>query len=127
MRNPRRIQSFSEIPSVINLGNNSYYYNYDVKKSTAYKPEMKENAALVPAWTAIQVECSGNVPVYKDIVRAVLRKYLTLDEEFDLINSYNEAVASGETEGKDIDAYKEYLSLRKNIKDYVKKDLNLSD
>lgn len=77
-------------------------------------------------------------PTYEQAVQTVLREYVSLNEEFDLINSYNRAlldettldgqesieskVALKESIQKAKDAYLEYLDLLSTIKAQVKKD-----
>lgn len=126
MENPRRIQS-EEQPEVFQmLGDGTYYYNYDVKKvQVADYNNESQQPVTKEMFNFGQVMLRG-FPEYKAIVQAVIRQYVTLNEEFDLINSYNKAVASGVTEGNDITKYKEYIARVDAIKAMVKKDLNIA-
>lgn len=116
MKEVRRTEYDKQPEHIILLGDGTYYYNYDVQEGERYT----ENG-ITPIYTAVCVMVQG-MPNYNNIVKALIRNYYTTDEEFDLINSYNEAIQEGLTEGKDIIKYKDYLALRIQIKDYVKKD-----
>lgn len=116
MKEIRRTEYYEQPEHVIMLGDGTYYYNYDVQEG-----ERETEEGIVPTYTAVCVLVQGT-PNYNSIVKALIRKYYTSDEEFDLINSYNEALSQGLTDGKDIENYKEYLVLRNAIKTYVRGD-----
>ena len=59
---------------------------------------------------------------YKDCVKAIVRRFLTVDEEFDLINSYNSYSENLTSDSEVINEYKEYLNILKQIKAKVKED-----
>ena len=61
-------------------------------------------------------------PNYKDCVKAIVRRFLTVDEEFDLINSYNSYSENLTSDSEVINEYKEYLNILKQIKAKVKED-----
>ena len=126
MKEPKRITSFSKPDSFQKLGNDTYYYNYNIVETQAYSNEQvdgQQTEVLKTAYTFLQVLLHGQ-PDYKDCVQAIIREYLTQDEEFDLINSYNATVVAGETSSADIINYKEYLALLTTIKTNVKADFN---
>ena len=126
MKEPRRITSFSKPDSFQKLGNDTYYYNYNIVETQAYSNEQvdgQQTEVLKTAYIFLQVLLYGQ-PDYKDCVQAIIREYLTQDEEFDLINSYNAAVVAGETSSVDITNYKEYLALLTSIKTNIKADFN---
>lgn len=105
--------------SFVKLGDGSYYYNYDIKVE---EPKTEED---VQGYSCTTVHLFGE-PDYKDCVKAIIRTYISQDEEFDLINSYNQNKIEGiDAQSDDIDKYKEYLELLKDIKVKVKKDFNL--
>lgn len=121
-----RISKSSKCPNIfIMLGDGTYYYNYDIQSNeiTVIDPKTKETSVKT-IFSFITVMLRG-IPEYKYLVQAVIRAYLTQNEEFDLINSYNKAIALGQTEGKDITDYKGYLTLIDTIKTNIKKDLNI--
>lgn len=64
-------------------------------------------------------------PNYKDCVRAIIRSFITIDEEFDLINSYNSYTKNLSTDSSIITDYQEYLTKLMDIKNKVKKDFGL--
>ena len=126
MKEPKRITSFSKPESFQKLGNDTYYYNYNIVQTQAYSNEQVDGQwteVLKTAYVFLQVLLYGQ-PNYSDCVQAIIREYLTQDEEFDLINSYNAAVVTGETSSADITNYKEYLALLTTIKTNVKADFN---
>lgn len=109
-------------PQVIQkLGNGTYYYNYDIKKVKAEVTDQEENTKLELQYNFIQVLLSGQ-PNYKDCVKAIVRSFLTVDEEFDLINSYNSYTENPTEDSEALLEYKEYLSKLKEIKAKVKED-----
>lgn len=124
MKSPRRVQADVQPEIIQKLGDGTFYYNYDVQEVQVEgtNPDTQE-PEMQTKYEFIQVMLRG-VPEYKHLVLAILREYLTQDEEFDLINSYNEAITDGETSCEEIDEYKEYLTLRNTIKKNIKKDLN---
>jgi hypothetical protein len=125
MESPRRIQADTKPEAFEMLGDGTYYYNYDVQEIQAQDtdPETQEQVTKTK-YSFIQVMLRG-IPEYKALVQAVIREFVSQDQEFDLINSYNKAVAAGESEGDDITNYKEYLVLIDSIKTGVKNDLNI--
>lgn len=117
-----RITQNVEPDKFMNLGNNYYYYNYDIKSEVVtvhYEDEDKEETQ----YNFVQVKLYGK-PDYERCVKAVIRAYVDANSEFDLINSYNSYQL-------DIDStdnqYEEYLQLIKDIKENVKKDFNKKD
>lgn len=81
----------------------------------------EEDAKLEPQYNFIQVLLRGQ-PNYKDCVKAIVRSFLTIDEEFDLINSYNSYTENPSEDSTALSEYKEYLSKLKEIKAKVKED-----
>ena len=113
------INSNLPLQKIQRLGNNTYYYNY----ITEVTQTITEDNKAVPVYKYIQVHLSGQ-PNYKQIVQAVLREYISQNEEFDLINSANRDLISGITDSTNIDKYKQYLSKVGEIKQKVAKDFN---
>jgi len=118
MRNPI-IQKFQDKPDTfIDLGTGDWYYNYNINQCamTVFSNiESTEVFSETPGYEFIQVRISGR-PTYEKCVRAIIREYVTMDEEFDLINSYNRDNSNEE--------YKEYLKLLEEIKSKVRKDFD---
>lgn len=103
------------------LGNGTYYYNYDIKEVEAEVTDQEGDTKLELQYNFIQVLLSGQ-PNYKDCVKAIVRSFLTVDEEFDLINSYNSYTENLTEDSEALLEYKEYLSKLKEIKAKVKED-----
>ncbi len=112
--------SSSVKPSVIErLGNNTYYYNYNITSEQKTNQDGEEETF----YNFTQVHLSG-LPNCKDCIRNIIREYVSQTEEFDLINSYNKAKLAGEDDSDDVKKYTEYIALLSEIKTNVKKDFN---
>ena len=123
MLEPNRIQ-MNVCPQVIQkLGNGTYYYNYDIREVEAEVEilDEKDSTKFETQYNFIQVLLNGQ-PNYKDCVRAIIRSFITIDEEFDLINSYNSYSENLTSDSEVINEYKEYLNILKQIKAKVKED-----
>ena len=103
------------------LGNGTYYYNYDIKEISVKVSDLDNTIKEKTYYSFIQVLLNGQ-PNYKDCVRAIVRRFLTVDEEFDLINSYNSYSENLISDSEVINEYKEYLNILKQIKAKVKED-----
>lgn len=101
-----------------NLGNGIYYYNYDVNTSIQTNSDTDNDEEI---YDFIQVRIAGQ-PTYKACVKAVIRAYVSLEEEFDFINSHNSAIFKVSTNSVDKDNYIQYLTLLAEIKEKVKAD-----
>lgn len=121
MLEPKRIQMNVYPQTIQKLGNGTYYYNYDVKEIQVEVVNQDGDSNIETQYSFIQVLLSGQ-PNYKDCVKSIVRSFLTIDEEFDLINSYNSYVEDLTTDPNIIFEYKEYLNLLKEIKAKVKED-----
>lgn len=106
------------------LGNNNYLYNYIVSKTTEkYYDESTNKTEIKDCYEVITVKLSG-VPNYKDCVQAIIRSYVTQDEEFDLINTANRINLKMDVKDSDKDKYVNYLKLVDMIKEKVKTDFS---
>lgn len=122
MLEPTRIISNVAPKVFVDLGNGYWYYNYDINStdvevSICPLGKSKENY-LETRYNYIQTRING-APTYEKCVRAIVRRYIDQEDEFDLINSYNSyqvgiAVSSVE--------YESYLELLREIKEKVGKD-----
>ena len=108
-------------PNVIEqLGNNTYYYNYNI----TIEQRTNENGEQETIYNFIQIHLTG-IPDYKDCIRNIIREYVSQEEEFDLINSYNKIQITGEKNSEDVKKYTDYISLLDKIKTNVKRDFNI--
>lgn len=123
MLEPRRINSNIAPTTTENLGNGNWYYNYDIKSEKVELP--LKDGETVPRekirYNYIQIKLSGK-PEYKKCVELLIREFITQTQEFDLINSANKAILSGDKSSKDITKYREYLDKVEEIKEKVAKD-----
>lgn len=102
------------------LGNNTYYYNYNITS----KQRSNQDGEQETIYNFIQVHLTG-IPDYKDCIRNIIREYVSQEEEFDLINSYNKIQITGEKNSEDVKKYSDYINLLNEIKTNVKKDFNI--
>lgn len=102
------------------LGNNTYYYNYNITSQQRINRDGEEETI----YNFIQVHLSG-IPDYKNCIRNIIREYVSQTEEFDLINTYNKMQITGEENSEDIKKYTDYINLLDEIKTNVKKDFNV--
>ena len=123
MLEPKRIQMNVQPRTIQKLGNGTYYYNYDIKEVEAEVIDYEGNTKSELQYNFIQVLISGQ-PNYKDCVKAIIRSFLTVDEEFDLINSYNSYQNNLTTDDTVVSKYVDYLKLVQEIKTNIKKDLD---
>ena len=72
----------------------------------------------------IQIQLTG-IPDYKDCIKNIIREYVSQEEEFDLINSYNKVQITGEKNSEDVKKYTDYINLLNEIKTNVKRDFNI--
>lgn len=121
MLEPNRIQMNVYPQTIQKLGNGTYYYNYDIKEVEAEVMDYEGDTKLELQYNFIQVLLSGQ-PNYKDCIKAIIRSFLTVDEEFNLINSYNSYTENPTEDSEALLEYKEYLSKLKEIKAKVKED-----
>ena len=102
------------------LGNNTYYYNYNITS----EQNINENGEQETVYNFIQIHLTG-IPDYKDCVKNIIREYVSQEEEFDLINSYNKIQITGEKNSEDMKKYTDYINLLDKIKANVKRDFNI--
>ncbi len=123
MIEPRRIQANTYPQTIQKLGNGSYYYNYDIQEVEVEvsKEGSELGTEIETQYSFIQVYLTGQ-PNYKDCVKAIIRAFIKIDEEFDLINSYNSYTQQLSSDESVVEEYNEYLTLLSQIKTKVKED-----
>lgn len=102
------------------LGNNTYYYNYNITS----EQKTNQDGEKETIYNFIQIHLTG-IPDYKDCIKNIIREYVSQEEEFDLINSYNKIQITGEKNSEDVKKYTDYINLLNEIKTNVKKDFNV--
>ena len=102
------------------LGNNTYYYNYNITSEQRSNQDGEQETI----YNFIQVHLTG-IPDYKDCIRNIIIEYVSQEEEFDLINSYNKIQITGEKNSEDMKKYTDYISLLYKIKTNVKIYFNI--
>ena len=120
MLDAKRIIQNIKPEKIVNLGNNYYYYNYDIQSDVVmvhYDDEDREETQ----YNFVQVKLYGK-PDYERCVKEVIRAYVDANSEFDLMNSFN-AYQLGIADSVEED-YEEFLQLVKQIKANVGKDFN---
>ncbi len=118
-----RITTTVEPNSIEYLGDGSYYYNYDITaRIVEVQRELTEALTEETQYDYVQVKLNGKAN-YADCVQAVIRKYVTQNQEFDLINSMNKFTLGIDTNIKAKNDYEEYITLLDTIKTKVKADL----
>lgn len=126
MLEPRRIEMNIQPNTIEQLGDGTYYYNYDIKSSVVNVQDMNDQEPHDETrYSFVQVHLAGQ-PNYKEVVKAVIREHVDQDEEFDLINSSNRVVLGLSDATSDRQKYLEYLEVVDVIKQKVKADFNIA-
>ena len=110
-----RIISPDKPESIQYLGNNNYYYNYDIQEIQILDKQM---------YSFIEIKLTGN-PDYKQCIKEIIRQYVSAEEELDLINSANATTNNVVNNSSNITNYTDYLNLVNTIKINVKNDFNI--
>lgn len=110
-----RIISSDKPESIQYLGNNNYYYNYDIQEIQILDKQM---------YSFIEIKLTGN-PDYKQCIKEIIRQYVSAEEELDLINSTNATTNNVVNNSSNITNYIDYLNLVNTIKINVKNDFNI--
>lgn len=109
-----------EKPNIIyNLGTGYYYYNYDIKEDIVKISKDINTIEEKKGYSYIPIRIQGK-PDYNKCVKAVIRSYVSIDDELDLINTANLDRIKG-IENKE---YKEYLDFIVSVKIKIKNDFN---
>ena len=101
------------------LNNGFYYYNYDIQE----EEQVTEQGAN-KVYTAVQVKCSGR-PEYKKCIKAIIRAYLTEEQELNIINNYDSYRQRMNDDQNAVEEYYNYLNIVKDIKEKVYKDFDV--
>ena len=113
--------SFTKPDTIINLGNGEYYYVFNIEPTEVKVPYEDRTEQ---GYSFNKVTIQGYL-TYAKCVRAVIRAYVSVDDEFDLINTANRALMgllSEDEKTKALNDYNEYLNMVSNIKQKIRKD-----
>ena len=113
-----RIKSEIKPNTIESLGNNIWYYNYDIEVEDIYTVNSQGEEIISPGYSYASVRIQGK-PTYEKCVKALIREYIDANSELDLINSYNSYQLNVNQENSE---YEQYLQLIKEIKEKVRKD-----
>lgn len=110
-------------PKLQNLGDGSYYYNYNIKEVEAQPVDIQEDTTATQqiGYEYETVHIWG-IPDYDKCVKAVLRSRRDETEEFSLINKYNAFVLGMSQDPADEAEYKDYLTEVLDVKAMVRAD-----
>lgn len=127
MLEPKRVEMNVQPNTIEKLGNGTYYYNYDIQSKTVevIDPET-ESPTEETRWTYIQVHLRG-IPECNACIQAIIRVYLTAEEELALINKYNAYQMGVINDSSICGEYQEYVGLVASVKANVKKDFDVEE
>lgn len=126
MKNPIRIQSPIKPQYIEKLGNNTYYYNYDIQEFQTTSQEEGKEGELISMYSFIQVYLYG-IPDYKKCIQSIIRAFIDEHEEFALINKYNRYLTGLEEDTNSYNEYVEYLNKVSQITSKVRKDFKIPE
>jgi len=127
MLEPRRVSMNAQPEKIQQLGNGTYYYNYDIQSKQVQVNDIEtEELHEETRWDYIQVHLRG-VPDYKKCIEAIIRAYITLEEELAIINKYSSYQLGVIQDSSATSEYYEYVSLVATIKTNVKKDFQIEE
>lgn len=103
----------------------TYTYNFNIIEDTQKSFRDGDNGietVQIPGYSYVPVEITSAVPPkYEDWIKAVIRKYISAEDEFKMINSHNMYQLGVTDTVKD---YQDYLETVDWIKGIVRKDFN---
>lgn len=106
--------------TILDLGNNSYHYNYNIVEKEQLSSLEAEPSIIFEYNTVL---CYGK-PSQSDIIQYVIKSIYDESEELNLINRYNSYQLGVLVDTQYKTDYETFLSNIKNIKEMVKKDWN---
>lgn len=110
-------------PIIQDLGNGSYYYNYNIHEVRVPAEPIEGQEPEERTVFECEAVLIWGIPNYKKCVKAVLRDRRDETEEFNLINKYNAFALGVSEEEADKEEYEAYLEEVKAVKAMVKTDL----
>lgn len=115
-----RIKSDKKPDKIEYLGDNLFYYNYDIQTEEIVNEDM-----AITGYSFIQVKIHGK-PDYKKCIKALIRAYIDETKEFEIINNYNSFQLGLEDNQDYQDEYNEYLNIVSEIKNNVYADFGIT-
>lgn len=106
-------KSFDKPDKFYDLGSGYWYYNYNIQEEYISTDDIP---MIVYSYVQIRL---NEKPTYNKCVESVIRQYVTVSQEFDLINTANKALINKQEISQE---YKDYLFLLEEIKSKVKND-----
>lgn len=116
-----RIKTSVKPSKIESLNNGIYYYNYDITEYTEEVQQEDGTTSEETKYSFVQVRITG-IPTYEKCVKAIIRAYISSDDEFNLINSYNSYQLDIDVSNVE---YEDYLSLVQEIKEKVGTDFEV--
>lgn len=108
--------------SIERLGNEYYYYNYNIiEYNTTKFNEQTQEEEPTTVYEFMQFKLHGT-PNYNDCAKSVIRGYISESDEFSIINDYNAVQLGIKEDNGIVDEYKNYLNTVITIKENVRKD-----
>lgn len=114
-------------PIIQDLGNGSYYYNYNIHEVRVPAEPIEGEEPEERTVFEYEAVLIWGIPNYKKCVKAVLRDRRDESEEFSLINKYNAVVLGLSDDEDDKEEYLAYLSEVLSVKAMVKADLQATN
>lgn len=125
MTEPRIWESTIKPAVIEELGNGAYYYNYKItEKVVEVEDQETGEKHQETRWDFIQAYIKSQ-PDYRDAITAILRQYISADEELALINKYNSFKTGINSNYRASAEYEEYCKLVAEIKAQVKADFKV--
>lgn len=112
-------------PIIQDLGNGSYYYNYNIHEVRVPAEPIEGEEPEEKTVFEYEAVLIWGIPNYEKCVKAVLRDRRDETEEFSLINKYNAYTLGLSTDPADETEYKEYLAEVLSVKAMVRADLRV--
>ena len=114
-------------PIIQDLGNGSYYYNYNIHEVRVPAEPIEGEEPEEKTVFEYEAVLIWGIPNYEKCVKAVLRDRRDETEEFSLINKYNAFKLGLSTDPADETEYKEYLAEVLSVKAMVRADLQATN
>lgn len=127
MTEPRIWESAIKPAVIEKLGNGAYYYNYKItEKVVEVESQESGEKHQETRWEFIQAYIKSQ-PDYRDAITAILRQYISADEEIALINKFNAFNMGVDVSSTICAEYESYCKLVAEIRAQVKADFKIPE